>query len=153
MKFMANKEKWTLSDMKAELDEVVSSWSSKVPGLNNVKELEISKKMHKSLVATISVVGDATLDRVEKMTRIEKLKAAAASQSTVQDINILIDQFSHTTVMHKILRDRLKNNKPLPETPESAQTILQAEARKHLSAQQKKKMVAQQKRSMKSLKR
>ena len=146
---MAQKENWTLNDMKSELDEVVSSWTSKVPGLNNNKETEIAKKMHQVLTGLVNIVGpDATMDRLETMTRTEKLKAAAAAQTSVQEINMLVNQFSTTSLMHKVLRARKVAGKALPETPEATQAVVQTEGRNYLSAQQKQKLIKHSERSM-----
>ena len=147
---MANKPEWTITDMKGELDEVVGSWASKVPGLNNNKETEVAKKLHQVVTGVISVVGpDATLDRLEVMNRTEKLRAAAAATTTVQEINQLIHQFSTTAIMHKVLRHRQQSGQPLPETPETTQAIVQAQGRNFLSAVQKQKMAKASQASMK----
>ena len=147
---MAAKAEWTLTDMKGELDEVVTSWTSKVPGLNNNKETEIAKKLHQVITGLISIVGDnATMDRLETMTRTEKLKAAAAANTSVQEINMLVQQFSTTSLMHKVLRHRQETGRPLPETPEATQAMVQAQGRNFLSASQKQKIVKSSERSMK----
>ena len=146
---MSNKPDWTLQDMKGELDEVVNSWTSKVPGLNNNTETEIAKTLHQTITGLTSIVGtDATMDRLETMTRTEKLKAAAAASTTVQEINQLIQQFSTTDLMHKVLRHRQAAGRSLPDTPESTQAVIQAEGRNFLSAPQKQKMAKQNQRNM-----
>ena len=147
---MSEKSDWTLNDMKVELDEVVSSWMTKVPGLNNNKETEVAKKLHQTIVGTMSIVGDdATMERLDQMTRTEKLKAAAAGQTTVQEINVLIQQFNTTSLMHKVLRHRKAAGRALPETPEATQAIIQAEGRNFLTSAQKQKMQKMSERSMK----
>eukprot|EP00977_Amphora_coffeiformis_P014145 scaffold3882_cov164-Amphora_coffeaeformis.AAC.13 len=147
---MAEKSVWTLDDMKSELDEAVNSWASKVPGLNNNKETEIAKKMHKTITGLTSTLGTgATMERLERMTRTEKLQAAAAAQTTVPELNQLIQQFGTTVLMHKILRQRKAEGKRLPETPEATQAIVQAEGRKYLSPSQKQKMIKHSQRNLK----
>jgi len=138
---MAHKSAWTLEDMKGELDEVVNSWASKVPGLKDNKETEVAKKLHRAITGLSQVVGsDATVERIEGMTRTEKLKAAAASQTTVPELNQLIQQFGTTALMHKVLRHRQSAGKSLPETPEATQAILQTEGIKFMSSEQKRKV-------------
>ena len=142
---MANKPQWTIQDMKAELDEVVSSWTAKIPGINNNKETAMAKKLHAVCMGLIRVIGpDATDERIQAMTRTEKLKAAAAGATTVQEMNQLIQQFGTTALMHKILRNRVLSGKSLPETPEATQALMQTQGRNFLSAAQKQKMIKAQ---------
>ena len=152
---MAGKERWTLGDMKAEFDEVVSSWTSKMPVLSNNKETEMAKKLHKVITGVIAVVGpDADMERLETMTRVDKLRAAAAADTTVQEINLLLQQFGTTALMHKVLRARHAAGKPLPETPEGTQAVVQSQAVHHMTAAQKQKMIkASQQDLKKSLRR
>lgn len=139
---MAQKPEWTLEDMRSELDEAVNSWMAKVPGLNSNKETQMAKKLHQVMTGLASVVGpDATLDRLERMTELEKLRAAAAGNTNVKEVDTLIEQFGSTSIMHKILRHRQETGKPLPQTPESSQAIMQTEGRKYLSPTQKKKFI------------
>ena len=42
---MPKKEKWMLSDVLKELDDVTSPWSAKVPGINQNKEMRLAKEM------------------------------------------------------------------------------------------------------------
>ena len=68
---MAEQSVWTLEDMKGELDEAVNSWMSKVPGINNDKETEMAKKLHKTITGLASIVGEnASMERLERMTRV-----------------------------------------------------------------------------------
>lgn len=102
---MAEKETWMIGDMKEELDEVVKSWMAKVPGLSDNKETKNAKKMHKTISGVVAVVGtDATEDILDNMSRTEKLKAAIEGESTVEEINILIQQFQTMALMHRVLR-------------------------------------------------
>jgi hypothetical protein len=146
---MATKADWTLADMNEELEEVVTSWMSKVPGLNNNKETEIAKKLHKVITGVSSVMGkDATLVTLEGMNRTQKLQAAVSASTTVEEINMLIQQFSTTTLMHKVLRYRHNNGIKLPDTPEATQAIIQSEGRNFLTSTQKQKMQRSSQRSM-----
>lgn len=139
---MASKEAWTLNDMTKELDEVVNSWSAKVPGINNNKEIEMAKQMHKTVKGIIAVVGEeADSDKVQSMNRIDRLKAAAAGGMSVSEIKTLQEQFASMGIMHKVLRNRKSAGKSLPETAEAMHAIVQAEGSKLLSKEQKKKMV------------
>jgi len=147
---MSQKEKWTIGDMGDELDEVVQSWSAKMPVLSNNKEMQMAKKMHATIQGLVGVVGrDASDDILDNMTRTQKLQAAVAGETTVEEINLLVQQFQTMALMHRVLRKRVAQGKPLPTTQEAMQTVLQAEGRLALSKKQKSQMAQTQIRSMK----
>jgi hypothetical protein len=142
IKYMAGKLHWTVGDMLAELDEVVQSWISKMPILSDNKETKQAKKMHKSVKGIATIMGsDATGSQLESMTKTEKLKAALEGETTVEEINILIQQFQTMDMMHRVLRKRVDDKKPLPETADAMQAAVQSEGSKLLSKKQKTKMM------------
>jgi hypothetical protein len=142
--YMVNKPDWTLNDMAQELDEVLSSWTSKIPGVNNNKEVAMAKQMHKTVTSVMSVVGvDATVEDLDKMTRADKLQAAVKSEQSVEEINIFIHQFSTASMMHRVLRKRKLEGKRIPETPEAMQEIIQTEGKSVLTPTQKEKLKRQ----------
>lgn len=138
---MASKECWTIGDMQAELDEVVSSWVSRLPGLGDNKETKIAKKMHRALTGIIEVIGkDATDTELDGMTRKQKLEAAVKGETTVEEINILNQQFQSMALMHRILRKRKLESKSIPATADGMQALLQSEGSKLLSEAQKERL-------------
>jgi hypothetical protein len=141
IQFMANKESWTIGDMQAELDTVVSSWASKLPGLRDNKETQIAKKMHRALSGIIEVIGkDATDAELDAMTRKQKLEAAVRGETSVEEINILSQQFQSMALMHRILRKRKLESKSIPTTADGMQALLQSDGSKLLSEAQKERM-------------
>jgi len=152
---MASKDTWRLSDTQGELDEVVKSWAAKIPVLNQSSEVKMAQSLHKTVTALIQVVGaDADDDRLEEITRAEKLQAALAAETSVEEINILIKQFQNMALMHRVLRHRKVEGKPLPTTSEALQLVMQVDAPKFLTKAQKARMTGMQTRLMrKSMKR
>jgi len=147
---MSEKETWTIADMQEELDEVVTSWSAKMPVVSDNKETKMAKKLHKTVSGVMSIVGkDATEDVLEGMSRTDKLKAALKGETTVEEINILIQQFQTMSLMHRVMRKRKLEGKSLPKTQDSMQAMLQAEGSKMLSKSQKSRMIENQTRTMK----
>jgi hypothetical protein len=141
MMAMAEKEVWSIGDLVAELDEVVNSWKSKMPGVSGMKETEMAKRLHKTLNGIIKVAGkDASDDLLDKMTRKDKLLAAIEGETTVEEINTAIDQFRVMALMQKVVRQRKLSGKTIPSTPEGVQALVQAQGPKMLSKAQKSKM-------------
>jgi hypothetical protein len=146
---MAEKDTWTVGDLVAELDEVVNSWKSKMPGVSNLKETEMAKKLHKTLNGIINVAGKNANDEVlDKMTRRDKLQAAIEGETTVEEINTAIDQFRIMALMQKVVRQRKLSGKSIPSTPEGVQALVQAHGSKMLSKAQKSKMGKEQARKI-----
>jgi|UniRef100_A0A8J9TUT5 hypothetical protein len=151
---MANKEDWTIGDMKEELNDVVKSWISKIPIIGSNKEILAAKRMHKTVTGLAEIIGDkATSERLGNMTRVEKLKASLQGESTVEDINILIQQFDSMSLMHKVVRRRKLEGKKIPETAEAVQTMMQTEGQRLLTKTQKTKMMSRTKEIMRKSRR
>jgi hypothetical protein len=128
-------------DMRQEIAEVATSWTAKVPILNKSKEFEMAKEMLALLDGLISVVGgDANESRLGQMDQKEKLKAALAGQTTVEDVNRLITQFGMTSLMHKIVRKRKEEGRPIPTTAEGMQSAVQVDGPSLLSKAQRTRM-------------
>ena len=151
---MAAKDDWTIGDMQEELEEVVKSWSAKMPVLGSSKEMTVAKQMYQTVESVGKILGrEANADALANMSRADKLKAALAAESTVEDINILVQQFETMSLMHKVVRRRHLEGKKIPETAEAVQAIMQVEAQQMLSKDQKKKMVGRTKDMMRKARR
>lgn len=147
--YMASKDAWTIGDMWAELDEVVSSWKSKIPRLSDNKETKMAQKMHKAVSGIIDVVGKGATDaELDAMTRKQKLESALKGETTVEEINILTKQFQTMALMHRVLRKRTLEGKPIPSSSAGMQSLLQAEGPKSLSKTQRERMKSNQMRMM-----
>jgi hemerythrin len=143
---MSEMEVFTVGHMLSEIDEAAKSWSAKL--INN-KESQIVKQMHKSLSGIVSIVGEgAASDRLNNMSRKEKLEAAIAGETTVEEINILAKQFQTMSLMHLVLRKRKLEGRQIPETAEAMQAVIQSEGHKVLSKDQRKKLGMQQAKMM-----
>lgn len=148
---MSTKPVWTVGDMLEELEEVVKSWIAKMPILSNNKETKMAKQMHKSVLGIVNIMGsEATSEQLEAMSRTEKLKAALQGETTAEEINILIMQFQTMNLMHRVLRKRIQDGKPLPESADAMQTAVQSEGSKLLTKGQKSRMMDAQARKMKN---
>ena len=146
---MAHKETWTVGDMHAELKEAVDSWVTKVPVLNKNKETLQAKEMYKTIAGLIEVVGkNATSESLSDLTRVEKLKAALAGETTVGGINRIVEQFQGMDLTQRIVRGRHLAGKPLPQSYEALQTIMKVEGHKYMSKALKSRMVKQQQERM-----
>ena len=146
---MALKEQWTVGDMQQELKEVVDSWAAKVPGLNNNKETKQAKEMYHTFAGIIKVVGkDATSDTLSNLKHVDGLRAALAGETTVESVNELVHQFEQMELMHRVVRSRHLQGKPIPQSLESMQAIMQVEGPKFLSKAQRSRIIKQQRAQM-----
>ena len=146
---MSNLESYTIRHMRDELQEAVDSWISKVPILSDNKETKVAKQMHATLSGLVKVLGeDADAQSLHNMTETQKLKAAIEGNTTLEDIDILTQQFQSMSIMHRVLRKRKLEGKKIPETPQAIQTIMQTEGQKVLTKSERQKLAKQAAKSM-----
>ena len=146
---MAEKDKWTLGDAVAELEESVNSWKAKIPGASSTAEIKQAKQMLKNLHGILKVVGkDSTHAHLLLMTHKEKLLAALNGETTLEEINALIEQFGMMTMMHKAVRRRKLAGKSIPSTPEAMGALVKAEAPQLMTKEQKTKLGKEQAKRM-----
>jgi hypothetical protein len=149
LEVMAAKESWVIGDAVSEIEESVNSWRAKLPGASSTNEIIMAKKMLKNLTGIVKVVGkDATQDTLLKMNHKEKLIAAVSGETTVEEINGLIEQFGAMTIMYRALRKRKLDGKSIPSTPEAVAAVVKAEAPKLMSKEQKSKIGKEQAKRM-----
>jgi hypothetical protein len=142
---MAEKDKWMIGDAVLELEESVNSWKAKVPGASSTSEIKQAKQMLKNLHGIVKVVGkDATHDHLLQMSHKDKLVAALNGETTLDEINMLIEQFGMMTMMHKAVRKRKLAGKTIPSSPEGVSALVKAEAPQLMSKEQKAKMGKEQ---------
>jgi hypothetical protein len=146
---MAEKETFRVADMIEELDEINKSWMAKMPFLSSSKETKTAKHMFKVISAVGSVAGtDATLEKLEALSRKEKLQIAIAAETSLEEINTIIQQFGVMDIMHKVVRKRKLDGKPIPLTQEGMQAAMQTDAITLLSKAQKEKAAKEHLRRM-----
>jgi hypothetical protein len=146
---IAEREVWTLGPMLKEVEDVTKSWTAKL--IDN-KESRAVKHMKKVLEGLISVIGkDAQADRVVGMSKKEKLQTAIAAETTVEEINILIKHVQANEKIHRIVRKRKIEGKPLPATPDAMQQLARIEFPKILTKDEKTQMKKFQMRTRKKM--
>mmetsp|Transcript_12773 Transcript_12773/g.18143 ORF Transcript_12773/g.18143 Transcript_12773/m.18143 type:complete len:232 (-) Transcript_12773:39-734(-) len=146
---MANSERWTLKNFSDQLNAAMpTGWRSKLPG-SNTQEAQAAKQTQSVLAGIIDEIGnDASMQELEKLGRKEKLRISLKSGLDVEDINIMIQQFKSMEIMHKVLRQRKSEGKPLPETEEGMMGLVQGYSAKVMTREQKKDL---QERRMKKM--
>ena len=166
---MASSERWTLTDMQQELREVSNSWSAKLPGLSQQKEIKTAQQLETIVQALLNVCttsGTATdagtsattgtttdsdaidADRLERMDRKEKLQAAVQAGVPVEEINRTIQQFQMMAMMQKALRQCKEKGTPIPTTQEGVQTLIQSQGIQLLTKKQRAKFGKEQAKRM-----
>ena len=146
---MADKEAWFIGDAIKEIDDSLNTWKAKVPGASTISEIKLAKAMRTSMQGIAKVVGnEATEEMIVKMSHKDKLLAAVNGETTLESINTLIEQFRTMSLMHRALRKRRLENKPLPTTPEAVSALLKVEAPRLMSKEQKSKLGKEQAKQM-----
>jgi len=67
-----------------------------------------------------------------------KLKISINSGKTVEEINLLVQQFKTMDIMHRVLKYRKTNGKSIPKDEKSLQSVLELDAKKVLTKKEKK---------------
>ncbi|KAI2510237.1 hypothetical protein MHU86_4115 [Fragilaria crotonensis] len=119
---MANSERWTIKDFQDDLSLVVDSWRTKIPGMTNISQVKSAKQMNGISKAIIEVIGaNATASELLEMPRTDKLKVSVKSGASVEDINVMLQQFQGVEVMHQVVRRRKLEGRPIPQDQTYAQ--------------------------------
>ncbi|KAL7467396.1 hypothetical protein ACHAXS_007639 [Conticribra weissflogii] len=138
---MANAETWTLKMFADEVDETLSSWRSKIPGMGGTRQIKTAKETQKVAKAMMEQFGgDATVEDIANLDRKQKLKLSIASEMPLDDVNVILDQFRNMEIMHRILRYRKVNGKPLPTDEAGLKMAMQQDGIKVMTNQEKKAM-------------
>ena len=142
MQAMANAEKWTLHGFKEQIESALG-WKQYIPGMSQFSQMKEVKEAKKSLDSIEEVVGKgATSERLSSLTRKEKLEIG------VDDLDALVKQFRSMEVMHRMLRHRKVDGKPIPSNQEEINSILQSEGPDLLTKKEKKMYAKMQQDSM-----
>jgi len=132
---MAQQQRWTLHDFSTELDEAGSGWMNRVLA---TQEYENVKELQSIVKCIIEVVGgDKTCVDVEAVARLDRLKVAVGSETSESLVNHAIQQFSNAGLMHRLLRHRYEEGKPLPTSADSLQTMIQTQGLQYMDKAQR----------------
>ncbi|EED96327.1 predicted protein [Thalassiosira pseudonana CCMP1335] len=138
---MANSPTWTVKMFADEVDETLSSWKTKMPGVGGTKEVQAARQTQKVVKAMVDQLGgDATAEVVSNMDRKQKLKLAIACEMPIDEVNMILKQFRNMELMHRILRYRKTNGIALPTDDAGLKMAMQQDGMKILSNKEKKEM-------------
>lgn len=138
---MANTPVWTIKMFKDEIDETLSSWKTKVPGMGGSSQIQAAKDTQKAVTQLIAQLGsNATAKDIAAMDRKEKLKLAIACEMTMDEVNMILQQFRQMELMHRILRYRKENGIQLPSDADGLKMAMQQDGMKVLSNAEKREM-------------
>lgn len=138
---MANTETWTLKMFADEIDETLSQWATKLPGLSNTTEIATAKETQKIVKAMTEHLGsNITGQDLAKMDRKKKLKLAIACEKPVDELNSVLNSFRQMEVMHRILRHRKANGMILPTDEVGLKQAMQEDGMKVMTGAEKREM-------------
>ena len=124
---MTMQKRWTLRHFLDQIEKTQSDagWRMSLPGVRSSTEVETMKRMHKIL----SSMRERELDGLEPVSAPRKREIAAESENGVEEINQLLFQFEQAAVMHRWLRSRHEEGRPLPSTQEEMRQMMAADPR------------------------
>lgn len=144
MERLSNMEKLTLEKYKEELNRGLDSWGAKL-SFGQTKEIQLAKEVVACINCFIDVIGkDATAEDLIDMDRLQRLKVAAASKKSLEDIKIMISQVQNMDLMQRTLRKRKAEGKPIPPDAQAMQAAIKKDALSVMSKSQKEMMMKRQ---------
>ncbi|KAL3798397.1 hypothetical protein HJC23_005050 [Cyclotella cryptica] len=138
---MANTPVWTVKMFKDEVDETLSSWRTKIPGMGGTAQVQAAKDTQKVVNAMVNQLGGgATAQDVANMDRKQKLKLAIECELSMNEVNVILKQFRQMELMHRILRYRKEKGLALPSDAEGLKMAMQQDGVKILTNAEKREM-------------
>jgi len=138
---MANSPAYTLKMFADEVDEQLSSWKTKIPGMGGTNEIKAAKESQAVVKEMVSQLGsDISAADLGKLDRKQKLKLSIACEKPLDDINRVLDLFRQMDIMHRILRYRKENGLPLPTDQTGLNMAMQQDGMKVMTNQEKKEL-------------
>jgi hypothetical protein len=144
MERLSSMEQLTLANYQEELKRGLSGFMAKVSFLQT-KEIKVAQDVVNVVGAFMGVLGnDANADDLNTMTRIDRLKVAAASNKTVEEIAIMVSQIQNMDLMQRTLRKRKLEGKLIPVDSSKMQEAIKKDARGVMTKSQKDVMKKRQ---------
>lgn len=138
---MANSPTWTIKMFAAEIDETLSSWTTKIPGASKSTELQAAKESQKVVNAIREQLGDnVTAKDVSKFDRKQKLKLAIACKKPMDELDVVLNSFTQMDIMHRILMYRKENGISLPEDDAGLKMAMEQDGMRVMTKEEKNKM-------------
>eukprot|EP00571_Detonula_confervacea_P006319 CAMPEP_0172322652 /NCGR_PEP_ID=MMETSP1058-20130122/46506_1 /TAXON_ID=83371 /ORGANISM="Detonula confervacea, Strain CCMP 353" /LENGTH=245 /DNA_ID=CAMNT_0013038453 /DNA_START=17 /DNA_END=754 /DNA_ORIENTATION=- len=138
---MANSPTWTLKMFAAEIDETLSSWTTKIPGAGRTKEIQAAKASQTVVNAMVEHLGaKVSAGDLSKLDRKQKLKLVIACEKPMDELNSVINSFRQMEIMHRILRFRKENGIALPTDEEGLKMAMQQDGMKVMTKEEKQEM-------------
>lgn len=138
---MANCPSYTLKMFADEVDEQLSSWKTKIPGMGGSSEIKAAKESQvvvKEMVTQLG--GDISAGDLGRLDRKQKLKLSIACEKPLDDINRVLNLFRQMEIMHRILRYRKENGLSLPTDQAGLNMAMQQDGMKVMTNQEKKEL-------------
>ena len=138
---MANSPTWTIKMFADEIDETLSSWQTKIPGLSKTAELQAAKDTQLVVRAILDHLGEGvTPDDIKKLDRKNKLKLVIACKKPMDEVDRVLESFKQMAIMHRILRYRKENGLALPTDEEGLKNAMQSDGIRVMTKEEKEEM-------------
>lgn len=141
IKLMANTPTYTLKMFADEVDEQLSSWKTKIPGMGGTNEIKAAKESQAVVKEMLTQLGsDISAGDIANLDRKQKLKLSIACDKPLDDINRVLALFRQMEIMHRILRYRKENGMTLPTDQAGLNMAMQQDGMKVMTNQEKKEL-------------
>lgn len=138
---MANTPTYTLKMFADEVDEQLSSWKTKIPGMGGTNEIKAAKESQAVVKEMLTQLGsDISAGDIANLDRKQKLKLSIACDKPLDDINRVLALFRQMSIMHRILRYRKENGMTLPTDQAGLNMAMQQDGMKVMTNQEKKEL-------------
>ena len=138
---MANSPTWTVKMFADEINETLSSWTTKIPGASRTAEIKAAKETQVVVNVMVETLGDkVTAGDISRLDRKQKLKLAIACKKPMDEVNSVLNSFRQMEMMHRILRHRKENGIPLPTDEAGLKMAMQLDGMKLMTKQEKLEM-------------
>jgi len=132
---------WTLKMFADEINETLSSWTTKIPGASRTAEIKAAKETQVVVNAMVENLGDkVTAGDIARLDRRQKLKLVIACKKPMDEVNSVLNSFRQMEMMHRILRYRKENGIPLPTDEAGLKNAMQKDGIKVMTNQEKQEM-------------
>jgi len=138
---MANTPTYTLKMFADEVDEQLSSWKTKIPGMGGTNEIKAAKESQAVVKEMLTQLGSGiSAGDIANLDRKQKLKLSIACDKPLDDINRVLALFRQMEIMHRILRYRKENGMTLPTDQAGLNMAMQQDGMKVMTNQEKKEL-------------
>lgn len=138
---MANSPTWTLKMFADEINETLSSWTTKIPGASGSAEIQRAKATQTVVNAMVESLGEnITVEDISRFDRKRKLKLVIACEKPMDEVDSVLSTFRQMDIMHRILRHRKEKGITMPTNEAELKMAMQQDGIKVMTKEEKQEL-------------